>query len=48
MWQEIIIGVLVAASVFYLGRRIFKTTVKGEGGGCADCPPAERGKHNRK
>ena len=41
MLQEIITGILVAAAVFYIGRRIFRTAVKGDGGKCADCPPGE-------
>jgi len=48
MWQEIIIGILVAAAVYYIGRRIFKAAVKGESGGCADCPPGEIRKENQK
>jgi hypothetical protein len=48
MWQKIIIGVLLAVSVFYLARRIFKTAVKGEDGGCADCPTSQSGKQPAK
>jgi hypothetical protein len=48
MWQEIIAGIIVAAAVFYLGRRVFKTAAKGEGGECADCPPSELKRQNQK
>ncbi|MBK5284844.1 MAG: FeoB-associated Cys-rich membrane protein [Bacteroidia bacterium] len=39
MWQKIIVGVLLAAAVFYIARRIYNSFAKGEGGECADCPP---------
>jgi len=41
MWEKIIIGLLVAAAVFYIARRIYNSVTKGEGGECADCPPAQ-------
>jgi hypothetical protein len=47
MWQKIIIGILAAVAVFYIVKRIFKTTVKGEVGHCADCPPAEEAKQKK-
>jgi len=41
MFQKIIVGVLIAAAVFYIARRIYKSVVKGEAGECSDCPPAQ-------
>jgi len=41
MWQEIIIGILVVVALWYISRRIYRITMKGDHGACADCPPGE-------
>lgn len=41
MWQQIIVGLLLIAALAYLGKRIYRTLIKGHDGACADCPPGE-------
>jgi len=42
--QSILIYIVFGLALVYIGRKVYQSVAKKEGGGCAHCDPADTGK----